>query len=148
MASEYVRLHIMKHALEHYIKREGASEKDIRQEKKVLDDVVEELENFKDFINSWVLRRLLMEKLEAIKCSDQKLEIYLTDGDLEAIANGHEVVIPLYTKNRPVKQVSIRPALRQDLLNPLVNFDNKLMSQTDLIAKDFGRQIVADTFKL
>lgn len=25
MASEYVRLHIMKHALEHYIKREGAS---------------------------------------------------------------------------------------------------------------------------
>lgn len=52
MASEYVRLHIMKHALEHYIQREGASEKDIRQEKKVLDDVVEELENFKDFINS------------------------------------------------------------------------------------------------
>ncbi|HEM3179504.1 TPA: hypothetical protein U1D13_000743 [Streptococcus suis] len=52
MASKYVRLHIMKHALEHYIKREGASEKDIRQEKKVLDDVVEELENFKDFINS------------------------------------------------------------------------------------------------
>ncbi|HEL1638213.1 TPA: hypothetical protein TZH52_000439 [Streptococcus suis] len=52
MASEYVRLHIIKHALEHYIKREGASEKDIRQEKKVLDDVVEELENFKDFINS------------------------------------------------------------------------------------------------
>ena len=52
MANEYVRLHIMKHALEHYIQREGASEKDIRQEKKVLDDVVEELENFKDFINS------------------------------------------------------------------------------------------------
>lgn len=39
MASEYVRLHIMKHALEHYIKREGASEKDIRQEKKVLDEL-------------------------------------------------------------------------------------------------------------
>lgn len=52
MASEYVRLHIMKHALEHYLKREGASEKDIMQEKKVLDDVAEELENFKDFINS------------------------------------------------------------------------------------------------
>ncbi|HFU3810417.1 TPA: hypothetical protein ACGO0K_000351 [Streptococcus suis] len=52
MASEYVRLHILKHALEYYIQRDGASEKDIRQEKKVLDDVVEELENFKDFINS------------------------------------------------------------------------------------------------
>ncbi|HEM5420463.1 hypothetical protein [Streptococcus suis] len=55
MASEYVRLRILKHALEHYIKREGASEKDIRQEQKVLDDVVEELENFKDFINSGCL---------------------------------------------------------------------------------------------
>ena len=42
----------MKHALEYYVKREGASEKDIRQEKKVLDDVAEKLENFKDFINS------------------------------------------------------------------------------------------------
>ena len=29
----------MKHAIEHYVKREGASEKDIRQERKVLDDV-------------------------------------------------------------------------------------------------------------
>ena len=36
MANEYVRLHILKHALEHYISREGASDKDIRQEKKVL----------------------------------------------------------------------------------------------------------------
>ena len=51
MASEYVRLHIIKHALEHYIKRYGASEKDIRQETKVLNDIVEELENFKDRIN-------------------------------------------------------------------------------------------------
>ena len=52
MANKYVRLHILKHALEHCVKREGASDKDIRQEKKVLDDVVEELENFKDFISS------------------------------------------------------------------------------------------------
>ena len=52
MASEYVRLHIIKHALEHYIKRDGASEKDIRQETKVLNDVVEELEDFKERINS------------------------------------------------------------------------------------------------
>lgn len=52
MANEYVRLHIMKHALQHYIERDGASEKDIRQERKVLDDVVEELENFKEYIKS------------------------------------------------------------------------------------------------
>lgn len=52
MANEYVRLHIMKHALEYYIKREGASEKDVRQERKVLDDVIEELESFKEYIKS------------------------------------------------------------------------------------------------
>ena len=52
MANEYVRLHIIKHALEHYINRDGASEKDIRQETKVLNDVVEELETFKERINS------------------------------------------------------------------------------------------------
>lgn len=52
MANKYIKLHIMKHALEHYIERDGASEKDIRQERKVLDDVVEELENFKEYIKS------------------------------------------------------------------------------------------------
>ena len=50
MASEYVRLHIIKHALEHYIKRDRASEKDIRQETKVLNEIVEELDKvFKFF---------------------------------------------------------------------------------------------------
>lgn len=50
--SEYIRLHIIKHALEYYVKREGASEKDIRQETKVLNEIVEELEDFKERINS------------------------------------------------------------------------------------------------
>lgn len=52
MASEYVRLHIIKHALQLYIKREGASEKDIRQETKILNEVIEEIEDFKERINS------------------------------------------------------------------------------------------------
>lgn len=52
MASEYVKLHIMKHALQHYINRDGASEKDLRQEKRVLSEVAEELERFKERINS------------------------------------------------------------------------------------------------
>lgn len=52
MANEYIKLHIMKHALQHYINRDGASEKDIRQERKVLDDVIEKLENFKEYIKS------------------------------------------------------------------------------------------------
>lgn len=52
MANKYIKLHIMKHALEHYIERDGASEKDVRQERKVLDDVIEELESFKEYIKS------------------------------------------------------------------------------------------------
>jgi hypothetical protein len=52
MANKFIKLHIMKHALQHYIERDGASEKDIRQERKVLDDVIEELENFKEYIKS------------------------------------------------------------------------------------------------
>ena len=32
MVSKLVKLHILSHALEYYIKREGASQKDIRQE--------------------------------------------------------------------------------------------------------------------
>ncbi|GAB6719073.1 hypothetical protein BOVMAS33_07350 [Streptococcus uberis] len=50
--NEFVRLHILKHALEHYIERDGASEKDINQEKRVLADVVDDLEIFKERINS------------------------------------------------------------------------------------------------
>lgn len=50
--NEFRRLHILKHALEHYIERDGASEKDINQEKRVLDDVVDDLEILKERINS------------------------------------------------------------------------------------------------
>ncbi|MFI3887593.1 hypothetical protein [Streptococcus parauberis] len=52
MKNSYVKLHILKHALEHYIERDGASEKDINQEKRVLADVVDDLERFKERINS------------------------------------------------------------------------------------------------
>ncbi|MGT2702953.1 hypothetical protein [Streptococcus parauberis] len=50
--NEFRRLHILKHALEHYIERDGASEKDINQEKRVLADVVDDIEIFKERIDS------------------------------------------------------------------------------------------------
>lgn len=64
MANKYIKLHIMKHALQHYINRDGASEKDIRQERKVLDDIVEELENFKEYIKSGCAGGCKMELME------------------------------------------------------------------------------------
>lgn len=45
---EYKRQHIIKHALEHYIQREGATEKDITQEKRVLSEVTADIDNMKE----------------------------------------------------------------------------------------------------
>nr|DAT73799.1 MAG TPA: hypothetical protein [Caudoviricetes sp.] len=48
MVSKLVKLHILSHALEYYIKREGASQKDIRQELAVLNEIEKELEEHKN----------------------------------------------------------------------------------------------------
>lgn len=45
---EYKRLHIIKHALEMYIKREGASDKDINQEKAVLKETEQNIARMKE----------------------------------------------------------------------------------------------------
>ncbi|WP_202605285.1 hypothetical protein [Enterococcus hirae] len=43
----YKRQHIIKHALEMYIKREGASEEDVKQEKSVLKEIEENIAQMK-----------------------------------------------------------------------------------------------------
>ena len=43
----YKKMHIVKHALELYIKREGISEKDLAQEKAVLKEVTDDIEDMK-----------------------------------------------------------------------------------------------------
>ena len=48
MVSKLVKLHILSHALEYYVKREGASQKDIRQELAVLNEIEKELEDHKN----------------------------------------------------------------------------------------------------
>ena len=48
MGSKLVKMHILSHALEYYIKREGASQKDIRQELAVLNEIEKELEEQKN----------------------------------------------------------------------------------------------------
>ncbi|MEX1551810.1 hypothetical protein [Enterococcus sp. C50] len=45
---EYKRQHIIKHALEMYIKRENADEKDLIQEKLVLREVEEDIARMKE----------------------------------------------------------------------------------------------------
>lgn len=48
MVSKLVKLHILSHALGYYIKREGASQKDIRQELVVLNEIEKELDEWKN----------------------------------------------------------------------------------------------------
>lgn len=48
MVSKLVKLHILSHALEYYVKRESASQKDIRQELAVLNEIEAELEECKN----------------------------------------------------------------------------------------------------
>jgi hypothetical protein len=45
---EYKKLQIIKHALQHYIERPGASEKDVNQEKHVLEDITEQVDTLKE----------------------------------------------------------------------------------------------------
>ncbi|WP_181444677.1 hypothetical protein [Bacillus sp. 03113] len=46
--SEYKELQIIKHALQHYVKRPDASKKDINQEKRVLDKVMIRVDSLKE----------------------------------------------------------------------------------------------------
>lgn len=45
---EYKKKQIIKHALQYYIKRQDADEKDIRQEQALLDSIVEDVEEMKE----------------------------------------------------------------------------------------------------
>ena len=47
MANEYRKLQIVKHALQFYTQREGASEKDYEQEMHLLNEVEDMIEDFK-----------------------------------------------------------------------------------------------------
>lgn len=45
--SDYVWLQIIKHALQHYVQREGASEEDLKQERKVMRHYEDRVDSFK-----------------------------------------------------------------------------------------------------
>lgn len=45
--SDYVWLQIIKHALQHYVQRKGASEEDLKQERKVMRYYEDRVDSFK-----------------------------------------------------------------------------------------------------
>lgn len=55
-------------------------------------------------------------------------EIYLSKNDLEHIANGYDVKIKINEKRFPdTNEIILRPALISDLMNPVLNYKNKII---------------------
>lgn len=82
-----------------------------------------------------------MGEFKGITTTNSSLEVYLTDYDLEYIANGFDLKIPL--AGIELDSVIIKHSLINDLINPIINFDKKIMNQSDLQVRDFARE----TFK-
>lgn len=68
-----------------------------------------------------------------------KFEIYLSKNDLEHIANGHDIKIKINGKRfLGTNEIILKPALMNDLMNPLQNYRYKLIdTELQNIANNF-----------
>lgn len=58
-----------------------------------------------------------------------RFEIYLSENDLEHIANGHDIKIEIDGKRfLTTNEIILKPALVNDLTNPLINYKYKLIN--------------------
>lgn len=73
------------------------------------------------------------------------LEIQLTNNDLEHIANGYEVTLDI-KPNETVSKIVIKPSVVNDILNPLINYDKKIVSEADLEIRQISREIARNSF--
>ncbi|EPU45480.1 hypothetical protein [Streptococcus agalactiae] len=80
-----------------------------------------------------------MTEFKSLVIKKSSLEIYLTDNDLEYIANGFDLEIPL--GNEKFGSVFIKKSLKKDLVKSVINFDKKIMSQADLQAREFAKEV-------
>lgn len=57
-----------------------------------------------------------------------KFEIYLSNNDLEHIANGYDMKIKINEKRLlKVDEIVLRPALINDVMAPILNYKNKII---------------------
>lgn len=75
------------------------------------------------------------------------LEIYLTKNDSEHITNGYEVTLDI-KPNETVNKIVIKPSLVNNILNPLINYDKRIVSEADLKFRDISREVARDSFAL
>lgn len=68
-----------------------------------------------------------------------KYEIYLSKNDLEHIANGYDIKIKINGKIfLETNEIILRPAVRNDLMNPLLNYRHKIIdTEVQNIANNF-----------
>lgn len=68
-----------------------------------------------------------------------RFEIYLSKNDLEHIANGHDIKIKIDGKRfLTTNEIILKPALMNDLMNPLLNYKYKLIdTELQNIANNF-----------
>lgn len=68
-----------------------------------------------------------------------KFKIYLSKNDLEHIANGHDIKIKINGKRfLGTNEIILKPALMNDLMNPLLNYRYKLIdTELQNIANNF-----------
>lgn len=67
------------------------------------------------------------------------LEIFLSKNDLEHIANGYELKIKNNDKRfLKADEIILKPAVRNDLMNPLLNYRHKIIdTEVQNIANNF-----------
>jgi hypothetical protein len=68
-----------------------------------------------------------------------RFEIYLSKNDLEHIANGYDIKIKIDDKRfLKTNEIILRPAVRNDLMNPLLNYRHKIIdTEVQNIANNF-----------
>ena len=68
-----------------------------------------------------------------------KFEISLSKDDLEHIANGYDIKIKIDGKRfLETNEIILKPAVRNDLMNPLLNYRHKLIdTEVQNIANNF-----------
>lgn len=68
-----------------------------------------------------------------------KFEISLSKDDLEHIANGYDIKIKIDGKRfLGTNEIILKPAVRNDLMNPLLNYRHKLIdTEVQNIANNF-----------
>lgn len=70
-----------------------------------------------------------------------RFEIYLSKNDLEHIANGHDIKIKVgHSRASKVDGIVLKPALMNDIVNPLVKYKYKLINteQQNLVNNFMG----------